>query len=120
MGGVMISVVPGRSPTLFPAPAFLPDATGKPLGTGFARSPDPACGWCCYVDPRALQRVRASTAQVERDFPDTRRRADQPRPLPALPADEKFGPLGPLLPCPLPGTFNAVWLPALGCDLAEA
>jgi hypothetical protein len=40
--------------------------------------------------------------------------------LPALPADEKFGPPAPLLPCPLSGTFNAVWLPALGCDLAEA
>jgi hypothetical protein len=68
----MISVAPAGVPPRFPpaAPAFLPDATGKLVGTGFARSPDPACGWCCHVDPRALQPVRASMAQVERDFPD--------------------------------------------------
>jgi hypothetical protein len=71
MGGVMISVAAAGVPPLFPAaPAFLPDATGKPLGTGFARSSDPACGWCCHVDLRALQPIRASTARVERDFPD--------------------------------------------------
>jgi len=89
MGGVMISVAPAGVPPLFPAaPAFLPDATGKPLGTGFARSPDPACGWCCYVDPRALQPVRSERARLKSSaiFRTTRRRADQPKPLPALPA----------------------------------